>query len=78
MWTVKIKADRYGQAIGLLLKMGGAFQTRFEDTLIVNRDQRRALEEAGLVAANGCLPQRTVPSGTTAPLGMTTMPSRIT
>ena len=53
MWTVKIKADRYGQAIALLLKMGGAFQTRFEDTLIVNRDQRRALEEADLVAANG-------------------------
>jgi hypothetical protein len=53
MSTVKIKPDRYGQAIGLLLKMGTPFQTRFEDTLIVNADQRRALEEAGLVATNG-------------------------
>jgi hypothetical protein len=53
MRAVKIQADKYGQAISLLLKMGGAFQTRFEDTLIVSPSQRRALEEAGFVAQNG-------------------------
>jgi hypothetical protein len=50
---VKIKADKYGQAIGLLLSMGGGFQTRFERTLIVNPVQRRALEAAGVVETNG-------------------------
>jgi hypothetical protein len=53
MQDVKIKADKYGQAIALLLEMGGGFQTRFERTLIVNAQQRRILEEAGCVAANG-------------------------
>jgi hypothetical protein len=53
MLAVKIKADKYGQAIALLLQRGGGFQTRFERTLIVNAEQRRALEEAGVVAANG-------------------------
>ena len=53
MLPVKIKAHKYGQAIALLLQMGGGFQTRFERTLIVNFEQRRALEEAGFVAANG-------------------------
>jgi hypothetical protein len=51
--AVKIKADSYGRAIALLLEMGGGFQTRFERTLIVNREQQRALEAAGFVAANG-------------------------
>jgi hypothetical protein len=50
MMEVKIKAERYGQAIGLLLGMSGGFQTRFERTLIVNSEQRRALEHAGLMA----------------------------
>ncbi|MCI0377339.1 MAG: hypothetical protein L0215_07025 [Gemmataceae bacterium] len=50
MSEVKIKSDRYGQAIALLLEMGGGFQTRFERTLIVNAKQRRVLEEAGVVA----------------------------
>ena len=53
MVTVKIKADNYGQAIGLLLRRGGRFQTRFERTLIVNSEQRRILEEAGFVDTNG-------------------------
>ena len=57
MLAVKIKADKYGQAIALLLSMGGGFQTQFERTLIVNAEQRRALQEAGLVAANGAGPR---------------------
>src|SRR5580692_9117489 len=51
--AVKIKAGKYGSAIGLLLERGGSFQTRPELTLIVNSDQRKALEEAGLVDVNG-------------------------
>ena len=51
--AVKIKAGKYGTAIGLLLKRGGSFQTRHERTLIVNSEQRKALEEADLVEANG-------------------------
>jgi hypothetical protein len=50
--AVKIKAGKYGRAIGLLLERGGAFQTRHERTLIVNPDQRKVLEEAGLVETN--------------------------
>jgi hypothetical protein len=42
-----------GPSIGLLLERGGAFQTRHERTLIVNSDQKQALEEADLVEANG-------------------------
>ncbi len=53
MPAVKIKADKYGAAIWLLLKRGGTFQTRFENTLIVGRDQQRALEAAGFVMVNG-------------------------
>jgi hypothetical protein len=52
MQEVKIKADKYGQAISLLLEMGGGFQTRFERTLIVNAQQRRVLEEADCVATS--------------------------
>jgi hypothetical protein len=51
--AVKIKAGKYGSAIGLLLERGGAFQTRHQRTLIVNADQKKALEEAGLVETNG-------------------------
>ena len=51
--AVKIKAGRYGSAIGLLLERGGAFQTRHERTLIVNSDQKKVLEEADLVETNG-------------------------
>ena len=51
--VVKIKAGMYGRAIGLLLRRGGSFQTRHERTLIVNAAQKEALEEAGLVEANG-------------------------
>jgi hypothetical protein len=51
--AVKIKAGKYGSAIGLLLERGGGFQTRHERTLIVNSDQKRILEEANLVETNG-------------------------
>jgi hypothetical protein len=51
--AVKIKAGKYGHAIGLLPERGGAFQTRHERTLIVSAEQKKALEEAGLVEANG-------------------------
>jgi hypothetical protein len=51
--AVKIKAGKYGSAIGLLLEQGGAFQTRHERTLLVNAAQKKALEEAGLVETNG-------------------------
>ena len=57
MLALKIKDDKYGQAIALLLEMGGGFQTRFQRTLIVNSTQRRVLEEAGFVAANGAGPK---------------------
>lgn len=49
---VKIKAGKYGRAIGLLLERGGAFQTRPERTLLVNAEQRKVLEEADLVEVN--------------------------
>jgi hypothetical protein len=53
MVEVKIKPDKYGHAIALLLRRGGGFQTRFERTLIVNSEQERALKEAGCVVRNG-------------------------
>ena len=53
MSEVKIKADKYGQAIGLLLQTGGGFQTRFPHTLLVTAEQRRVLDEAGCVAISG-------------------------
>ena len=51
--AVKIKAGKYGSAIGLLLERGGAFQTRRERTLLVTAAQKKVLEEAGLVETNG-------------------------
>jgi hypothetical protein len=51
--AVRIKSGKYGSAIGLLLERGGAFQTRHERTLIVNSDQKKALEKAQLVETNG-------------------------
>ena len=51
--AIKIKAGKYGSAIGLLLERGGVFQTRHQRTLIVNSDQKKALEKADLVEANG-------------------------
>jgi hypothetical protein len=53
MLDVKIKPDKYGKAIALLLKSGGGFQTRFERTLIVNSEQKQLLEKAGFVVTNG-------------------------
>jgi hypothetical protein len=49
--AVKIKDGKYGSAIALLLDRGGSFQTRHERLLIVNSEQRRALEEAGFIEA---------------------------
>jgi hypothetical protein len=51
--AVKIKAGKYGRAVGLLLERGGAFQTRHKRTLIVNAEQKEALEQAGLVETSG-------------------------
>jgi hypothetical protein len=51
MFEVKIRPDKYGEALAMLLQMGGGFQTRFERTLIVNAKQQRILQEAGFVAA---------------------------
>jgi hypothetical protein len=51
--AVRIKSGKYGTAIGLLLERGGVFQTRYERTLIVNSEQKKALEEANLVETNG-------------------------
>ena len=51
--AVKIKAGKYGSAIGLLLERGGAFQTRHERTLIVNAEQKKALEQADVIESNG-------------------------
>ena len=65
MLAVKIKADKYGQAIAMLLRMGGGFQTQFERTLIVNAEQQRALQEAGLVAKNGTGPKMSKGRGQT-------------
>lgn len=53
--AVKIKASKYGSAIGLLLERGGAFQTRHERIPIVNSEQKKALEETGLVETNGLM-----------------------
>jgi hypothetical protein len=51
--AVRIKAGKYGSAIGLLLDRGGAFQTRHERTLIVDAAQKKALEQAGLIETIG-------------------------
>ncbi len=50
---VKIKDEKYGRAIGMLLERGGSFQTRYKHTLIVNSEQRKVLEEADLIETNG-------------------------
>jgi hypothetical protein len=51
--AVRIRAGKYGSAIGLLLERGGSFQTRHERTLIVDAVQKKALEQAGMVETNG-------------------------
>ena len=55
--AVRIKAGKYGRAIGLLLERGGAFQTRYERTLIVDAAQKKALEQAGLIETIGTKPR---------------------
>ncbi len=54
--AVRIKAGKYGSAIGLLLERGGSFQTRHERTLIVDAAQKKALEQAGLIETIGFKP----------------------
>jgi hypothetical protein len=54
---VKIKAGKYGRAIGMLMERGGTFQTRHRHTLIVNSEQRKVLEEADLVETNELTPE---------------------
>jgi hypothetical protein len=49
--AVKIEEGKYGSAIMLLVRLGGNFATKYERTLIVNSEQKRALEKAGFVAA---------------------------
>jgi hypothetical protein len=51
--SVKIKAGKYGRAIGMLLERGSTFQTPYQRTLIVNSEQRKILEEADLVETKG-------------------------
>jgi hypothetical protein len=51
--AVKIRAGKYGHAIGLLLERGGSFQTRHEQMLIVNAEQKKALQEADLIETTG-------------------------
>lgn len=63
MIPVKIKAEMYGEAIAMLLRHGGGFQTRFEDILIVNPQQRRMLDEAGFVETNGIQGKARKPRG---------------
>ncbi len=53
MIQVKIKPDKYGNAIGMLIRLGGGFQTRHERILVVNSQQLRILEDAGFVESNG-------------------------
>jgi hypothetical protein len=47
------KAQAIRQGDQSLAPVGGAFQTRFEDMLIVNQEQLRVLKEAACVASNG-------------------------
>jgi hypothetical protein len=54
--AVRIKAGKYGSAIGLLPERGGAFQTRYERTLVVDAAQKNALEQAGLIESIGLQP----------------------
>jgi len=54
--AVRIKAGKYGRAIGMLLERGGAFQTRHERTLIVDTAQKKVLKQAGLLENIGLKP----------------------
>ena len=62
MLSVKIRSEKYGEAIGLLLRMGGGFRTQFERTLIVNPAQLDALREAGILE-NGSGNKKEKPNG---------------
>ncbi len=53
MLEVDFKPGNYGKAIGLLMRMGEGFQTRFERKLIITSRQLKILQKAGLASANG-------------------------
>jgi len=53
MLEVKIKPDKYGQAIALLLRLGEGLQTRHRRIMIVTSQQKQFLQQAGFVASNG-------------------------
>jgi len=40
--------DRFNRAIEVLIRRGGTFETRAVGVLVVNEQQRKALEEADL------------------------------
>jgi hypothetical protein len=50
---MKIKEDKYGTTIRMLLERGGWFVTRHEWILIANSEQKKFLEEAGLIDSEG-------------------------
>ena len=59
MATVQLKDNRtYGKAIGLLLEMGGLFQTRHPRKLLIGPGQIHALLKAGLLASVNGAPKR--------------------
>jgi hypothetical protein len=65
MIPVKIKPDKYGNAIGLLIRLGGGFQTRYQNMLIVTGEQLRILEAAGFVDAGPAEEKASKPRGKT-------------
>ena len=54
-------------ANGRMIRGGGGFQTRFENTLIVTAEQLRLLEEAGFVAAGPSGKKTSMARGKTKP-----------
>jgi len=59
MPTVKIANDKkYGQAIALLLEMGGIFRTKPKRQLVIGPGQLHALQSAGLVSKANGAPKR--------------------
>jgi hypothetical protein len=50
MATVQFKDDKtYGKAIGVMLDLGGLFQTRYPRKLLIGPGQIQALRNAGLL-----------------------------
>lgn len=50
MATIEFKDDKtYGKAIGVMLELGGLFQTRYPRKLMIGPGQIQALRNAGLL-----------------------------